>query len=113
MAWTPHWVTLQDARDFLKNIPATQLSDEMLEMEIAAEFEDQKMKCNVPLDESNYPAALYKAHLRRIKRAIALNNQPLGVITGLADGAVGTSRVSGLDREIDRLEAKYRKLVNG
>ena len=44
---------------------------------------------------------------------LALRALPLGVQASISDMAVATTRVGGLDAEVARLEAPYRKVVFG
>lgn len=92
-------------------VDSGQLDDDQLSRIISAETLNQARVCRVPFDE--YPDDLAQALLRRVARAAALRGIPLGVISGIADGQAGVTRVSGLDREIQRLEKPFRKLASG
>lgn len=80
------------------------LSDEIAGA-YAAEVADQAARCRV----SDYSAALGEALVRRVQRAMAMRNLPLGVIQDEA----GSTRIGTTDPEVRRLEAPYRKVVVG
>lgn len=82
------------------------IADEFLQHVLDSEIALQADECVYDVDD--YPAPLRQALYRRVNRALELENQPLGLITGAGDGQTGVSRVDGTDREIRRLEAKYR-----
>src|SRR5580765_8045238 len=51
-----------------------------------------------------YPDDLSEALFRRVAHNLALRALPLGVQAVIADGAVATNNVAGLDAEVRRLE---------
>lgn len=104
--------TIAELREYTYQTHNVSLSDEELEEALQAEIELQSDRCKVPAvsPETTLPYSLKQALKRRVARNIVLRAQPGGVIVGIADGAVGMSRVAGEDREIDRLEKRYRKL---
>lgn len=69
-----------------------------------AEVADQAHRCRVV----PYNDALASALVRRVRRAVAMANLPLGVT--LDEFAV---RVGSTDPEVRRLEGPYRKVVVG
>lgn len=69
-----------------------------------AEVADQATRCEV----DPYNPALAAALVRRVARALAIGNLPLGVVQ---DELSGTTRVGFADPEIRRLEAPYRKFA--
>lgn len=89
--------TLAEVADVLGRIP-----DLSLEIAYDAEVESQAQCCLT----DDYNAALAAALVRRVARAIAIQNLPLGVVQ---DDLTGTTRVGGTDPEVRRLEAPYRK----
>lgn len=103
---------LEELRKYTYQTHAISPSDEELEETLQAEIELQARRCRVPAvnPETELPFSLKQALKRRVARNLVLRAQPGGVIVGIADGAVGMSRVSGEDREIDRLEMPYRKM---
>lgn len=69
----------------------------------------QANRCKVPLDTDPWPADLVEALFRRTAHNLALRPLPLGVAATITEGAVATQSVGGLDAEVRRLEAPYRK----
>lgn len=86
---------------------AQRWTDEELDDTLEAETDIQANKCRV-IDP--YPAALRRALLRRVMRALATKQNAFGVSLAV-DGE--TSFVPRWDGEIRRLEAPYRRLVVG
>lgn len=85
---------------------------------LAAEEANQARRCRVPVptvDEPDpeWPADLAEALCRRVAANLAVRAVPLGVQSSINDFGVSSTRVGGLDREVRRLEAPYRKLVKG
>lgn len=70
-----------------------------------AEIADQARRCRV----DPYNAALVAALVRRVQRAMAMRNLPLGVL----QDDTGSTRVGSTDPEVRRLEGPYRKGVVG
>lgn len=86
---------------------ATKLGESLEEIRGAylAEVADQAARCRVvPFND-----ALAAALVRRIKRARAMDNLPLGVMQDES----GATRLGSSDPEVRRLEAPYRKSVLG
>lgn len=69
-----------------------------------AEVADQARRCRV----DPYNSALAAALVRRVQRALAMRNLPLGV--SMDENAV---RIGSTDPEVRRLEGPYRKLAVG
>lgn len=92
-----------------------------IEAALDAETVAQAARCRIPqvLDVDgityvdDYPADLVEALYRRVAHNLALRGLPLGVSPTITDGAVAATRVGGLDAEVGRLEAPYRKVVFG
>lgn len=87
-------------------------TDAKIQRKLDAELAKQTKKCGVDVDGERvrrdpYPADLLDALIRRVSRSLAVADEPLGIITGAGDGNVGLGRVSGRDREIERLESDY------
>lgn len=86
---------------------------------LAAETAAQARRCRIlPLDVEGEPVEPYIADLaealkRRVAHNLALRALPLGVKAGVGDAGVAVFKVGGLDAEVRRLEAPYRKLVMG
>lgn len=74
---------------------------------IAAETAAQASAVRVP--EAGYPADLFEALCRRVAHTLATRPLALGVQMELSETAVATTRVGGLDAEVRRLEAPYRR----
>ena len=70
-----------------------------------AEVADQARRCRV----DPYSPALAAALVRRVHRALNMQNIPLGVLQDEA----GSTRLGSIDPEIRRLEGPYRKVVIG
>lgn len=83
-----------------------------IESAYTAELAAQADVCRLPADGA-YPAPLAEALGRRVAHNLALRALPLGVSANITDSAVATTRVGGLDAEVARLEAPYRKVVFG
>jgi hypothetical protein len=77
-----------------------------------AEIAAQADVCRLPADGA-YPQALVEALCRRVAHNLALRALPLGVQASISDMSVATNRVGGLDAEVARLEAPWRKVVLG
>lgn len=76
---------------------------------IAAEIAAQNKVVVVP--ESGHSADLIEALCRRVAHNLAVRPLALGVQVSLSDTAVASTHVGGLDAEVRRLEAPYRKRV--
>lgn len=77
-----------------------------------AEKQAQADVCRLPAD-GPYPAPLRDALGRRVAHNLAVRDLPLGVQATVSDMAVATRQVGGLDPEVRRLEAPYRKMLIG
>lgn len=77
-----------------------------------AELGAQADVCRLPVD-GTYPSPLVEALCRRVAHNLAVRALPLGVMPTVTDMAVATTSVGGLDAEVRRLEAPYRKLLLG
>lgn len=88
-------------------------STEQVTEAYAAEKAAQASVCKVPLDTDAWPADLAEALKRRVAHNLALRALPLGISPAITDGAVAIARPGGLDAEVRRLEAPYRKRVLG
>lgn len=82
---------------------------EALDAETAA----QAKRCKVPAAADPWPSDLADALKRRVAHNLALRPLPLGLQASLSESAVVTTRVGGLDAEVRRLEAPYRRVVVG
>lgn len=80
---------------------------------LAAEAAAQAKRCRLPEDDHAWPPDLIEALHRRVAANLANRNLPLGIQAHLTEMAVSSSRVGGLDREVRRLEAPYRKVPIG
>lgn len=86
-------------------------TDDELAAALAAETAAQAAVCRMPEDGAAWPADLAEALLRRVAVNLAVRGLPLGLQSTVTEAAIGISRVGGGDREIDRLEAPYRRLA--
>jgi len=93
--------TLAELRTWLK-VPATILSDAELEVMAAAE---QAAQTRLDWGAGELPADVVAAFYRRVARAAAAKNIPLGIIA--ADAEYGTVRIGRYESEIERYEAAY------
>lgn len=84
--------------------------DDELEAALAAEAAAQTAACRVPDSGAAWPADLAEALCRRVAVNLAVRGLPLGLQSTVTETAIGISRVGGGDREVDRLEAPYRRL---
>lgn len=64
-----------------------------------------------PAEPLPYPADLAEALFRRVAHNLAVRPLALGVQVELSETAVASTRVGGVDAEVRRLEAPYRKRV--
>jgi len=87
---------------------------------LAAETASQARRCQIPQDLTDpdnpvddYPADLSEALCRRVAANLANRGLPLGVQTQVAEFGGVSTRIGGLDREVRRLEAPYRKKILG
>jgi hypothetical protein len=79
---------------------------------LAAEKAAQAARCVVPADDAAWPADLAEALCRRVHRNLVMRGLPLGLSTTMSEATVSVTRV-GMDPEVVRLEAPYRRLVVG
>lgn len=99
---------MPDITDLDGYLGSQSFSDDQLQDTLDAEAAAQRKACRVP---AAYSADLRQALLRRAARALALTKIN---ITTEVDGETGRSVVPpGLDREIRRYEAPYRRLATG
>lgn len=85
-----------------------------IEKAFVAEKASQRKRCRVPDDILDaWPADLVEALHRRVAHNLALRALPLGLDSSIGELGVSQQRVGGLDAEVRRLEAPYRKLVVG
>lgn len=94
-------VTVEQVRAYL-GAAADQWDDGELGSALAAELADQTTKCRIP---TVVPAGLAEALKRRVARNLAMRKVPLGI----AVSEVEATQVRGLDPEIKRFEAPYRR----
>jgi hypothetical protein len=111
--------SVEDATTYLGE---TSWGPEAIASAYDAEEKAQGRACKIPLnpaydpddqdsEQYDYPADLIEALYRRVAHNLALRALPLGVQATLSDSAVATTRVGGLDAEVRRLEAPFRRLV--
>lgn len=93
--------------------PDTSASEEEAASAFESERASQAHRCRVPADDAEWPADLVEALFRRVAHNLALRALPLGVQATISDGGVATNQVGGLDPEVRRLEAPFRRLVVG
>lgn len=112
--------TLVDVPDVLEvrdrvRLPDTHLSDEDLEQMWKAALGRVVKLCRVPVDDdgqvldTGWPADLVEAAIRRLKRAIASLNLPLGYLDAASE--YGPARIPLYDALIEEYEGPYRKFV--
>jgi hypothetical protein len=98
-------VTLEQARAWIQ-VPATLLPDDQLQVLLDGETAAQAKQCRVdPLVEQY---ELNEALLRRVARAAAAKDVPLGLV---GEGEYGGISLPNYDAEIGRLEGPWRKFV--
>jgi hypothetical protein len=97
--------TLAQVKEYLRDA-AKGWSDAEIQFALDAETVNQAGRCRIP---AAYPADLAEALKRRVRRNLAMRGLSLGVQTSEA----GPIRIGGLDQEIRRYEAGYRKLTVG
>ncbi|MBC7269898.1 MAG: hypothetical protein H5T76_14490 [Streptomyces sp.] len=92
------------------------------EAEVTSAFDSEKASqartCRVPVPTAEVPApdwdpALIEALYRRVAHNLAVRALPLGLQATLTESYVSTTRVGGLDAEVRRLEAPFKRLVCG
>jgi hypothetical protein len=76
---------------------------------ISAETAAQAKVVRVP--DAGYSSDLIEALCRRVAHNLAVRPLALGVQVQLSDTAIASNNVGGLDAEVRRLEAPYRKRV--
>ncbi|GAA5153831.1 hypothetical protein GCM10023340_36440 [Nocardioides marinquilinus] len=72
-----------------------------------AEVASQRRRCDI--EGYGYDQDLNAALVRRVRRHLAMDPLPLGVLVD----EVGGTRVGSTDPEVRRLEAPYRRVVVG
>lgn len=90
-------------------VPATVLSDDVLEHIAGAEQEG--VHAGYQWSEVELPEKLYEVFIRSVARAVAARGVVLGILA--ADAEYGTVRLSLRDSEITRVGGAYRKRVFG
>jgi hypothetical protein len=97
----------------------TSWSDAEITAALASETAAQVRAVRLPADPLDgngnpvpqaYPADLAEALFRRVAHNLAVRALPLGVQAVIADGAVATNNVGGLDAEVRRLERPFRRV---
>lgn len=86
-------------------VPATVLSDDILDM--IAGSEQEGVNSGYGWGGGELPDRLYQVFVRSVARAVAARGVPLGILA--ADAEYGTVRLSMRDSEITRLGGMYRK----
>lgn len=99
---------VEDLDDYLTSAGGHSWSDIDLQDALDVEGAAQRGVCRVP---AAYPADLRHALLRRAARNLALRKVALATAAGVDDNGDRQLTIPGLDREIRRYEAPYRKLV--
>lgn len=92
-----------------------------VETALNAEVLNQLARVTLPTVLEGDPAAevptytddLLEAVYARVARRLVLRGLPLGVSPTATDSAIAVTRVGGLDAEVGRLEAPYRRVVFG
>lgn len=100
--------TLQQVRDYL-GVPATHISDEVLQTMLDACLGDQAARCTWVADA--YPPELTQALYRRVQREVAAKNLPLGMV-GI-DAEYGPQAIPVYDSLIEAHERAWRVQVVG
>lgn len=72
----------------------------------------QAARCIVPADDAVWSADLAEALKRRVHRNLVMRALPLGLSTTMSEATVSVTKI-GIDVEVTRLEAPYRKLLVG
>jgi hypothetical protein len=84
---------------------------------LAAEARDQRSRCRFPTDPQTGAPVYTDAHVEALKRRVAHNLAvrplPLGLQATVTDGAALATVVAGLDGEVRRFEAPWRKVLTG
>lgn len=107
---------LDELREFIA-IPAAVLSDDDLDRSFKAAIEHVADTCRgVPVADGQvvreeWPARLVEAVLRRVQRAIAAKNLPLGYLDNA--GEYGPAKIPTYDSRIEELEGSFRRFVFG
>lgn len=82
-------------------------SDDEISSALAAETAAQARVLRIP---ESWPADLAEALCRRVARNLAMRQMPLGSSASISEVGFGVHR-PGMDIEVRRLEAPYRRLV--
>lgn len=101
--------TVDDVTDYLESAGLPVPAAHVLGAAIAAEIAAQNKVVVVP--EGGHTADLIEALCRRVAHNLAVRPLALGVQVQLSDTNVASNQVGGLDAEVRRLEAPYRKRV--
>lgn len=112
--------TLEGCITYLEGAGYTPDEDDVssaLDTEVTAQRRRCRIPQVVPDDETDpvdsYPSDLIEAVYRRVAHTLALRPLPFGVSPTVTDGAVAISKVGGLDAEVARLEAPFRRMGVG
>lgn len=79
---------------------------------LLAEKASQATRCRVPADDAVWPEDLAEGLRRRVLRNLVMRALPLGLSTTMSEATVSVTRI-GMDAEITRFEAPYRKMPIG
>ena len=101
--------TAADVTAYLQSAGLPVPTAEVLASAIAAEIAAQNKAVVVP--EGGHTADLIEALCRRVAHNLAVRPLALGVQVQLTDTNVASNQVGGLDAEVRRLEAPYRRRV--
>lgn len=100
-------ITLTQVKDYLGVAVSTSHGDAKIQAALDAERAAQARAC----DLDDYGPDLREALYRRVAVNLASRSVPLAEFTALPDGGGFTTRATGSDAVVRRLEAPYRKMV--
>lgn len=109
-------VPLADVKAYLESIDAVgSWSDQSITDVLNAEAAAQSNSCRYPVVDGVpvYSTDLVEAIKRRVAHNLALRTLPLGLQSSMSETTIATTRVGGLDAEVRRFEAPWRKRVVG
>lgn len=87
-------------------------TDDQIGAALLVEKAAQAARCVVPADDAAWPEDLAEGLRRRVLRNLVMRALPLGLSTTMSEATVSVTKI-GMDAEITRLEAPYRKMVVG
>lgn len=103
-------IPVDDVQKYLTTVFGTERDYDTVSSVLDAETAAQAHRCIIP---DGYPPDLREALMRRVAVSLNLRALTAGIDASVSAAGAGFSRAGGLDAEVQRLEAPYRRMVVG